>query len=264
MEITTKKDLIKHFKLDLKLKNDAIIWLHVGISGFGVLEKKLKTLYEAINEYFCKGIVIIPAYTYSWNEKKNFSKKKLCNDKLLGPFPNYLIKKKKILRSNNPNFSVIVINNSDQKYLVKNLINPKNNTCFGKNSIFDQLYKNSKKNKSYILLLGGAHNDVEFRTTFIHYIEEKIKVPYRFIKKIYSPNGKKFISQYCRYKNQNLKKETFFPDNAKYKKLGELLKKDKNYIKKKFKYSYTRMISIDYFSDILFKKINQNKKFLLK
>lgn len=96
MEITTKKNLIKHFKSDLKLKNDSIIWLHVGISGFGILENGLKTLYDAINEYFSKGIVIIPSFTYSWNEKNFFNKKTLCNEKLLGPFPNYLIKKKNV------------------------------------------------------------------------------------------------------------------------------------------------------------------------
>ena len=76
MEITTKNNLIKHFKSDLKLKNDAIIWLHVGVAGFGILEKGLKTLYDAINEYFLNGIIIIPSFTYSWNEKKNFNKKK--------------------------------------------------------------------------------------------------------------------------------------------------------------------------------------------
>ena len=195
MEITTKNNLIKHFKSDLKLKNDAIIWLHVGVAGFGILEKGLKTLYDAINEYFLNGIIIIPSFTYSWNEKKNFNKKKLCNEKILGPFPNYLIKNKKIIRSSNPNFSVIIINNSNQKNFVKNLTKSKSKSCFGKESIFDLLYNNSKKKKSYILLLGGAHNDAEFRTTFIHYVEEKVGVQYRFIKKIYSPNKKKFLLQ---------------------------------------------------------------------
>lgn len=264
MEITTKKNLIKHFKSDLKLKNDSIIWLHVGISGFGILENGLKTLYDAINEYFSKGIVIIPSFTYSWNEKNFFNKKTLCNEKLLGPFPNYLIKKKKCLRSNNPNFSVIIINNSNKKNLIKNLISSQNKSCFGKNSIFDLLYHNSKQNKSYILLLGGAHNDVEFRTTFIHYVEEKIGVPYRFIKKVYSPDKKKFLFQYCRYRNKNLKNDLIFPDNIKYKNLGKLLNKDKNYIKKIFKYSRSRMIPINYFSDFLYDKISKNKNFLLR
>ena len=36
-------------------------------------------------------------------------------------------------------------------------------------------------------MLGGAHDDAVFRTTFLHYIEEKISVPYRYKKKFYSP-----------------------------------------------------------------------------
>ncbi len=60
------------------------------------------------------------------------------------------------------------------------------NTCFGKNSLFDFFFKDGGK----IIILGSTFEKV---TTFVHYIEEKIGVNYRYLKKFdgYVINKKK-------------------------------------------------------------------------
>ena len=61
-----------------------------------------------------------------------------------------------------------------------------NQTCFGKNSLFDFLFKNKAK----ILCLGCSYNEI----TYTHFIEEKLNVDYRYNKKFkgyYIKNGKK-------------------------------------------------------------------------
>ena len=55
-------------------------------------------------------------------------------------------------------------------------------TCFGTGSVFEKMWQISLDRPGYILLLGGAHNDVVFRTTFLHMLEEKVVIPYRYIK----------------------------------------------------------------------------------
>ena len=123
------------------------------------------------------------------------------------------------------------------------------------------------------MLLGGAHDDVIFRTTFLHYVEEMISVPYRFVKKIYEPtHKKKFLKQYSRY----LKKKEFLnnskinncnfkiPVIPKYDKLGKKLISEKILIQKKFKYSKSRIVKLKLFCDWLSTKISEDKLFLLK
>ena len=50
-------------------------------------------------------------------------------------------------------------------------------SCFGKKSVFDHMYQMAQGRNGYIMLPGGAHSDVVFRTTFIHYVEEKSGCP---------------------------------------------------------------------------------------
>ena len=62
--------------------------------------------------------------------------------------------------------------------------------CFGLGSVFEKMYNISVNRPSYILLIGGAHNDVIFRTTFIHMVEEIVGVPYRYVKLFFDPKNK--------------------------------------------------------------------------
>ena len=74
-------------------------------------------------------------------------------------------------RSINPIFS-FAISGFDKNYYASAI----HNSCFGLNSPFDLLYKNNAKHVS----LNLDYKDTGF--TFVHYIEEKIGVSYRFFK----------------------------------------------------------------------------------
>ena len=236
MIYTSEKEIAKHLKNKIKIDNNSLVFLHLNISGLGILKNGMTSIINAFSKVLKKGVLVIPTFTYSWSNKKKFSTKTLCDPKNVGLFSNFVLKSKKFKRTHNPNFSVAVMDNTKGKSIEKRLINKKTVlTCFGKNSVFDIMYNYSKKKKSFIILLGGAHDDVQFRTTFLHYIEEELLVPYRYKKKIYNPkNKRKYIIQFSRYltkkeyiENSNTRKEEFkFPINPSYKKLGiDLLKK---------------------------------------
>ena len=177
------------------------------------------------------------------------------------------------MRSKNPNFSLAVLDNTKNSVFTKTLLNQEDYTsCFGQQSFFGKIFEYSKQNRSFIILFGGAHNDVIFRTTFLHFIEEMCNVPYRFIKKIYEPHyKKKFILQYSRIlskkeaKAHKIKMNNFkIPVIPKYKKLGNDLLRENILLQKKFKYSITRTVNLKIFCDWLFKKISKDKLYLLK
>ena len=124
-----------------------------------------------------------------------------------------------------------------------------------------------------IVLMGGAHNDVVFRSTFLHYVEEKIAVPYRYHKVFKNPqNSKETVNQLVRfmskdeYSNVNGNKclTYSFPIKEKYLKLGEDLIKNNMILQSPFGYSTTRAVSILDLCDWLENKLKQEPDYLLK
>ena len=87
-------------------------------------------------------------------------------------------------------FSVSIRKNKFNEDLVNEFLDI-GDDCFGKKSIFDKVVNYSKNKRAFILLLGGAFNDAEYRSTFIHYAQQKIGVPHRYVKPFYSPEGGK-------------------------------------------------------------------------
>ena len=264
-----KRQLVEHFTKKLKIEKNAMLWVHVGIKSIGVV-KDLKVITRAFKKILVHGTLIIPAFSYSWCKNERFTKNKsMCQS--MGSYSKSLVKDKSFKRTNHPNFSVFIMDNSK---IIKNrsfLKNINNNTCFGKNSIFDLLYKNSKFQPSYVVLLGGAHDDVVFRTTFIHYVEQFIGVQYRYLKKFFNSNKTNFTSQYVRYFsneeyiNINHKKPPYpIPVKEKYKKLGIDLIKKKLLKNCKLNYSLTRVVQLREFVDYLKTKLKKDKKYLLK
>lgn len=273
MHKTTKQLLLNHLQNDLQIENNALIWLHLGIKGLGFLEDGLLTITQAFKTLLNKGILITPTFSYSWAKNENFYiNDKNCND--IGVYANYIIGSKDFVRNQNPNFSIGILDNTKEKLILEKLINKKTmTTCFGKNSVFDLLYKYSKKNPSYILLLGGAHDDVFFRTTFIHYIEEKMKIPYRYNKSFYNPlDRSEKLSQFVRYlsKEEYIKVNNFlpnsslkFPIKSSYDKMCLDLQKENIINFKKYGYSISRYVKVDIFCDWLENKIKTNPYYLV-
>jgi len=272
--LKTSGELLKsHLINDLKLENNAMVWAHVGIQGLGILEKGLKTITSSFNQVLNKGSFIVPAFTYSWNDKKSFDKEKSTH-KSLGVYSNHVISVKKFMRNSNPNFSVSILDNTSNKDISNSIIDKKTSiTCFGYNSVFDIMYEYSKSYPAYILLIGGAHNDVIFRTTFLHYIEEKMNVPYRYNKKIYNPdNPNDNIVQSVRYLNgkeyevinNSLPPNNWnFPIECKFNNMGNDIIKEKMIKVEKFQYSESRLVPIYDFCNWLEDKIKKDPYYLI-
>lgn len=177
------------------------------------------------------------------------------------------------IRSENPNFSIASTSFTRNDSEILNLYNS-DNTCFGERSVFGNIYRRSKEKPTYIMLLGGAHDDCVFRCTFIHYVEEKVGISYRYQKKIYNPaNANEYVTQYVKY----MTKEEFieikgnsgsgyynFPITYDFSQLGKDLISSDIITIKHFGYSETRMVKLDTFCDFLEERLKENPGYILK
>ena len=129
---------------------------------------KLQQLINEIIDYFqCCGTLIVPTFTYSITENDIFDKQ-LTRSKV-GLFSEKFMLTPGVERTNHPMFSVGLVGKKIAEY-----VNSTNKDCFGKNTVFDLLMEHNAK----IICLGCDFS----RITFVHYVEQKKMVPYRFIK----------------------------------------------------------------------------------
>lgn len=129
----------------------------------------LQNLINEIIKYFNKGTLVVPTFTYSITENEIFDKNK--SPSKVGLFSEKFMFTKGVKRNNHPMFSVGLIGKHTSEY-----INSNNKDCFGEDTSFDLLMKHNGK----IICLGCDFS----RVTFVHYVEQKKNVPYRFIKKL--------------------------------------------------------------------------------
>lgn len=268
----TKQDIITHLNKELAIEKNALVWLHSSITGLGILEDGINTITDAFSEVLSEGVLIIPTFSYSWNNGECYNSQITeCNE--MGWYAANAWSDLRFQRNNNPNFSVAFIDKTDNKECSDLLLDDKTaKTCFGKGSVFDAMNNLSKSRPGYILLFGGAHNDVVFRSTFLHFVEEKVGVPYRYLKNFHSPkNNKKSVEQYVRYfteseyRLQTGKESTKykFPIKESYKNLGNDLINEGLIKKIDFGYSQTKIVQIHPFCKWLESKIEQNPEYLL-
>ena len=270
---TNLDDIVNHLKNDLLIEPEALVWLHSGVIGMGVVKGGIETITNAFEKVLYNGALVIPTFTYSWCNGDFFdSNRSECPD--VGAFAQDAWKDDRFIRNNNPNFSVAAMDNTDDG-IVKNEIcdASTSSTCFGKGSVFEKMWQISLDRPGYILLLGGAHNDVVFRTTFLHMVEEKVGIPYRYNKIFYNPKDENDkVDQYVRYlskeeyqlQNDNLPPANFeFPIISKYYKLGQDVQNDGLLVKKNFAYSISRMVPINRFCTWLTSKIEKEPNYLL-
>lgn len=177
--------------------------------------KKCNTFNKYLNKFFgTKGTLLVPTFTYSFCKTGIYNKKTTKSE--VGIFTEFYRNKKIDFRSNHPIFSFV----SSGK-LKKFFINRNSNSSTGRGSLFEKFYKKNGK----ILLFGvGIHT-----CTFLHYIEQINKVPYRYSKYFFSKKNKRSFEFYVRRTDTH-----FFYNPNKYSKLettlekSEILKKIKN------------------------------------
>ena len=267
------QDIVNHLRNDLKLESESLIWLHSGIIGMGVLNGGIVTITNAFEKVLTEGALVIPTFTYSWCNGEPFDPNRSdCPD--VGAYAEKAWQDDRFIRNSNPNFSVSVMDNTSERVVKDEICDETTRlTCFGNGSVFEKMWQISLDRPGYILLLGGAHNDVVFRTTFLHMVEEKVGIPYRYNKYFYNPKDKsEKVGQYVRYlskeeyqlQNKILPPVNFeFPIEAKYYNLGQDVQNDGLLVKKKFAYSISRMIPINRFCTWLTSKLEKEPNYLL-
>lgn len=148
------------------------IFVHSDITVFGKLAVKnkdflLKTLVDALKKCVGEsGTIIMPTFTYSFCRGEVFD---LDNSKsTVGILTEYFRKLPEVKRTVQPIFSCAVYGKKQNNYM------DISSDSFGKASIFEKLHKADGK----ILFLGADFH----ACTYIHYIEQSYKVPYRYNK----------------------------------------------------------------------------------
>ncbi len=232
-------------------KHDNII-IHsnsAGISQFeNIINKnKYNRFFKFIkNRIGKKGTILIPAYNYDFTKKKIFDPKKTPSQ--VGSLSNFLLKKYFKNRSNEPVFSHLIFGK-----LKKKLMQCNTNEAFGKNSIFAMMEKFRFK----IICFCCPINTM----TFLHYIEKKFNVKYRY--------DKIFKSHILKNNKKNSFTFKYFVGKKKYNykikdfKLLKLLN-DNYFIEKKFGRFLCYSVDSNYLVKIIKKKITSNNYFLIK
>ncbi len=175
-----ESDIIAAFQLAGVSKGDTVM-VHSRLFSLGKLAEitdRSELLALIINALLLavgsKGTIIFPAFTFAFCRTGIFD---LSNSRSeMGALSEEARKWQKTVRTSHPIYSVAIMGYNAHRFLIAD-----NGTCFGKNSIFDLLHKeNMDSGKIKILTLGidvppGA-------ITYIHYLEEKMKVSYRYHK----------------------------------------------------------------------------------
>jgi len=170
----------KYYALDILqaiinagVKKGDTIFVHSDLKSFGWINKEISkdefidsfidSLRNAVGK---KGNVIMPTFSYSFCKDEIFDLKKTPST--VGILTEHFRKIEGVLRSLDPIFSVAAFG-PDKEYYVD-----VGNDCFGEKSIFEKLHTKNGK----FLFLGDT-----FDITYMHFVEQNFKVPYRYIKK---------------------------------------------------------------------------------
>lgn len=168
-KIYTLEDIVSSLK-ELDAHTAEILYIHTDI-GFGkpLLKRKdfVTKLYEAIEALGVKTL-IFPTYTFSFCNNEDFNIKE--SKSTMGMLNEYARKKENSYRTEDPLLSVCVIGEVPEDFL-----NLSKNSC-GKGSTFEIM----SKSDDYKFLFFGAKPTHCF--TFMHYVEDIYKVPYRYDK----------------------------------------------------------------------------------
>jgi aminoglycoside 3-N-acetyltransferase len=183
-------NILKH----IGLKKNDIVFVHSNLTNLSLQKNFIEiceNLYDSIIEIIGKdSSLIVPTFTYdNFNKSKVFNNKKTFSE--TGLFPEFVRLKKNSKRTNHPLYSICGVG-KNLDLIFKNI----NRNSTGKGSPFERLLKFDVK----IL-----HIDIElvYACTFLHYVEEKMNVPYRYSKyydyKIVDDQNKQFILEYENY-----------------------------------------------------------------
>ncbi len=171
----------------LNICNGDSIFLTTGLGMLGFPETKKKNymlisskwVLNSLKELIgLKGNIFVPTYSYSFTKKnKYFNPSSTKAD--IGYFPNFFLNQKKIVRSIDPMMSIAGIGPETKK-----ILHGISNNSFGNNCALERLLKVKNLKCCHI---GLGYNWIPF----MHYLDWKNKVPFRFDKIFYGYIKKK-------------------------------------------------------------------------
>jgi aminoglycoside 3-N-acetyltransferase len=156
----------------LNLAPSDIVMIH-GDAGVGVQfgwsgeSNPTVELLQYIMQYFSQGTIIVPSFTYSATKGETFNPELTRSE--IGLFSETFRRMCGVLRSHHPIFSVCCFGKDSDKFLDANL-----SDCFGPGTFFDLVHQHNVK----LITLGCGLE----RITFVHYLEQKLGVGYRYFK----------------------------------------------------------------------------------
>ena len=146
----------------------------------------LGSLTNAIKETVGKnGIIIMPAFSYSFCNNEDFDVENTKS--IVGVLTEYFWKQLGVSRTTHPIFSVGIWGKNKERFLNVG------KDCFDDNSIFGKFHRANGK----IVFFGAPFQSL----TFLHYIEQKHGIPYRYIKTFKGKikKGNKIYDDECTY-----------------------------------------------------------------
>lgn|SRR3990167_1208553 len=172
---------------DLGLKKGDVVFSHSNVGFLGRPENGLtaQAVFNTILQAFLKvigdeGTLIVPTFTFSFARNEVYDPDHTPSN--CGVFAELLRKLPSAYRSHDPCFSVAAVGARAVELTQNAPIN-----SYGPDSFFDRLYK-----------ANGTICNINFdaASTFLHYVEKKLHVPYRADKTfsgIFQKNGKKEV-----------------------------------------------------------------------
>ncbi|MHB8062985.1 MAG: AAC(3) family N-acetyltransferase [Ruminiclostridium sp.] len=155
------------------VKQGDTIFIHADVSTIGRLAQANRSLFlggiltafkEAVG---LQGTIIMPTFTYSFCRGEIYDIKN--SPSTVGCLTEYFRNLSEVVRTKDPIFSTAIWGKNAKEY-----VNVSKN-CFGTDSIFDYMHRDNAK----IVMFGTP----KFPLTHFHYVEQKLNMPYRFIKK---------------------------------------------------------------------------------
>ena len=168
----SKSDIVNLFK-DYGVREGDTIFIHsdalVVMDIYGSdFNQKAETLVDAlINVVGESGTIVFPTFTYSATKGELFNVSETKSE--VGVLSEYFRNRRSVVRSLHPVFSVAAIG-SKKELFAKSKVDD----CFGEKTCFDLLFNLN----SWIFTMGCSFD----RITFIHYIDQKLKIGHRYFK----------------------------------------------------------------------------------
>lgn len=133
------------------------------------LEERYNCLFKAVDDVLGdQGTLVLPTFSYSFTKGEDFDVQKTPSD--VGSITEYFWHQPNVKRSLHPIFSIAAKGKHTEEFVNSTL-----EDCFGDKSTFHQLIEKN----AWIACLGCSFD----RITLVHYVEQKLGVDYRYMKK---------------------------------------------------------------------------------